>query len=265
MNIMKNLGFAVVALFWHCSPMAQESVVIADNGLIRITPLVHSSVQIEYNGLVIQVDPWDILGLPNALPADIILISDDVGHHLDTAAIAKLTKENTQILMPQSGLAHISEGTVLNNGEVLETQGVRIESVAAYDIIPGEPSHLKGDANAYLIELGGKKILLAGVTECVAEILALDNVDIAFMPMNIPVGRMTPSAAAECTRALDPEVVFLYHYDQGYAARATRPDARNPELPGNLTIEESLHLFEQELQGSSIEFRAAEWYPPLNQ
>lgn len=243
---------------------AQESDIPAENGSIKVTPLVHSSVQIEYDGLVIQVDPWSAIDLSTALPADIILISDDVGHHLDKTAIGKLRKPSTEIIMPQSGAVHLAEGKVLNNGEMLVTQGVKIESVAAYDIIPGEPSHLKGDANAYLVELGGKRILFAGVTECVAEILALGRVDIAFMPMNIPVGRMTPAAAAECTRALAPEVVFLYHYDQGYAARVTRPDAGDPQLPGNLTIEQSLKLFEQELQGSGIEFRTAEWYPPLN-
>lgn len=243
---------------------AQESQVRAENGFINITPLVHSSVQIEYNGIVIQIDPWGVIDLGDALPADIILISDDVGHHLDKSAIERLRKPGTEIIMPQSGRAHISDGKVLNNGEILATQGVTITSIAAYDIIPGEPSHLKGDANGYLVELGGKNILFAGVTECVAEILALESVDIAFIPMNIPLGRMTPAAAAQCTRKLDSEIVFVYHYNQGYAARASRPDARPPQLPGNLTIEQSLELFEQELEGSGIEFRMAEWYPPLN-
>jgi len=263
MNLKKILFTSAVVLPWHIGLMAQESVVQADDGLIRITPLVHSSVQIEYKGFVIQVDPWGVLGLSNALPADIILISDDIGHHLDKDAIGKLTKSNTEIIMPQSGVVHIPAGKVLNNGEVVEAQGVRIESVAAYDIIPGEPSHLKGDANAYVVDIGGKRILLAGVTECVPEILALENVDIAFMPMNIPLGRMTPVAAAECTRALNPDIVFLYHYDQGYAARTTRPNAAMPRLPGDLTVAQSLELFEQELAGSNIEFRMAEWYPPL--
>src|SRR5690606_31430739 len=100
-----------------------------------------------------------------------------------------------------------------------------------------------------------------GVTECVPEIRNLGKVDIAFMPMNIPVGRMTPSAAAECTRALAPEVVFLYHYDQGYPRRLLRPDSPTPALPGGLTVSESIQLFQQELKGSGIEFREAEWYP----
>lgn len=258
---LKFIATALVLAGSNCvTIIAQESTVEADNGYIRITPLVHSSVQIEYNGLVIQVDPWSAVDLGQALPADIILISDDIGHHLDTSAIEMLSKPDTEIVMPQSGVAHLADGKVLGNGESLVSHGVRIESVAAYDIIPGEPSHLKGDANAYLVDLGGKRILLAGVTECVPEILALENVDIVFMPMNIPLGRMTPAAAAECTRALNPAVVYLYHYDQGYAARVTRPDAAMPRLPGDFSVEQTIELFQRELEGTNIEFRMAEWY-----
>jgi L-ascorbate metabolism protein UlaG (beta-lactamase superfamily) len=264
MELKLIAAVAVLATSTCVNTVAQETSVEADNGNIRITPLVHSSVQIEYNGLVIQVDPWSVVDLGQSLPADIILISDDIGHHLDTVAIAMLSKPDTEIVMPQSGAVHLADGKVLDNGEYVVSHGVRIESVAAYDIIPGEPSHLKGDANAYLVDLGGKRILLAGVTECVPEILALENVDIAFMPMNIPLGRMTPAAAAECTRALDPEIVYLYHYDQGYAARVNRPDAAPPALPGGLSVLESIEAFRRELEGSGIEFINAEWYPARN-
>ncbi|MFM1897210.1 MAG: hypothetical protein RLZZ385_2284, partial [Pseudomonadota bacterium] len=30
-----------------------------EHGDIIITPLIHSSVQLEYQGTVIQIDPWD--------------------------------------------------------------------------------------------------------------------------------------------------------------------------------------------------------------
>src|SRR5215211_3080634 len=55
----------------------------ATGGDIQITPLIHSSVQIEHAGTVIQVDPWSVGDLSQAKPADLILITDDVGHHLD--------------------------------------------------------------------------------------------------------------------------------------------------------------------------------------
>ena len=40
----------------------------ATGGDIEITPLIHSSVQIEHAGKVIQVDPWSLGDLSRAKP-----------------------------------------------------------------------------------------------------------------------------------------------------------------------------------------------------
>ena len=77
---------AAAMLPLHVQLMAQESQVQTDTGFIKVTPLVHSSVQIEYTGIVLQVDPWSVIDLEDALLADIILVSDDAGHHLDHRA-----------------------------------------------------------------------------------------------------------------------------------------------------------------------------------
>ena len=60
------------------------------NGDIEITPLVHSSVQLEYEGFVVQVDPWAPIDISHAKPADLILVTDSPGHHLDINAIESL-------------------------------------------------------------------------------------------------------------------------------------------------------------------------------
>jgi hypothetical protein len=121
-----------------------------------ITPLIHSSVQIEHAGKVIQVDPWSIGDLSQAKPADLILITDDVGHHLDVKAIDKLRKPGAPVVMPASGQKRIPDGIVLANGakadqkSLYEARGLKggllqpglsIESIAAYDIKPGAPEH----------------------------------------------------------------------------------------------------------------------------
>ena len=61
---------------------------------------------------------------------------------------------------------------MLANGETTTVAGIRVEAIAAYDIKPGAPLHPKGEANGYLVTLGGKRIYLAGVTECVPEVSA---------------------------------------------------------------------------------------------
>ena len=242
-------------------PLAAADKFPATGGDIEITPIIHSSVQIEHAGKVIQVDPWSAGDLSRAKPADLILITDDVGHHLDVKAIAEA---------PEAGRADRHRGQRqgacpgrhrARQRRATTAAGIRVESIAAYDIKPGAPEHPKGEANGYVITLGGKRIYLAGVTECVPEVKALKNIDVAFMPMNIPVERMMPAAAAECTKILKPKVVYLYHYDQDYASKATNPNAKPAGVPGGITVAQSLQAFREAMKGEPTEFRDAEWYP----
>jgi L-ascorbate metabolism protein UlaG (beta-lactamase superfamily) len=233
----------------------------ATGGEIEITPLVHSSVQIEHAGKVIQVDPWSAGDLSRAKAADLILITDDVGHHLDVKAIEKLRKPGAPVVITAGGKKRLPDGIVLANGESTTAAGVRVESIAAYDIKPGAPEHPKGEANGYVITLGGRRLYFAGVTECVPEVKALKDVDIAFMPMNIPVERMMPAAAAECTKVLKPKAVYVYHYDQDWASKATNPNAKPAGLPGGITVGQSLQAFKDAMKGEPTEVRSGQWYP----
>jgi L-ascorbate metabolism protein UlaG (beta-lactamase superfamily) len=233
----------------------------ATGGDIEITPIIHASVQIEHAGKVIQVDPWSVGDLSRAKRADLILITDDPGHHLDVKAIERLRKPGAPVVIASNGKSRVPDGIVLANGESTVAAGVRVEAIAAYDIKPGPPEHPKGEANGYVITLGGKRIYFAGVTECVPEMKALKNIDVAFMPMNIPVERMMPGAAAACTKILKPKVVYLYHYDQDYTARLTNPKAQPRGLPGGITVAQSLQAFRDAMKGESTEVRMAAWYP----
>jgi L-ascorbate metabolism protein UlaG (beta-lactamase superfamily) len=253
-------GLFALAMGLGGSASASDKVA-ATNGDIEITPLIHSSVQIEHAGTVIQVDPWSLGDLSRAKPADLILVTDDVGHHLDVKAIAQLRKPGAPVVMPANGKAKLPDGIAIANGETTTAAGIKVEAVASYDIKPGEPSHPKGDANGYVITVGGKRLYFAGVTECVPEVRALQRIDVAFMPMNIPLQRMTPSAAAACVKAIAPKIVYVYHYDQLSAARMTNPRA-NAEAPADgLTIAQSLQAFKDALRGEKIEVRDGAWYP----
>jgi L-ascorbate metabolism protein UlaG (beta-lactamase superfamily) len=217
---------------------------------VTITPLLHSSVQLEAGGIVVQVDPWSRADLSRAKAADLILVTDDPVHHLDPKAIALLRKPGAPVLLPAASRAKFADGTAIANGETKTAAGVTVQAVAAYDIKPGEPAHPKGKSNGYVVTLGGKRIYFAGVTECVPEVRALRDIDVAFVPMNLPLERMTPPAAAECVNAFKPKAVYLYHYDQSWAGNGT-PLANRAE-----TIE----AFRKAL-APGIEFRDAGWYP----
>ncbi len=267
--MLRNLKrlIAVLGIGALAHSLALADTVSGPEGEIEITAITHNGAQLVHGDLVVTVDPWGVMGLEGLQTADLILVTDNPGHHLDPEAIAVLSDADTLVLIPANSRRRLPHGMVIENGGETTIAGVGIEAIAAYDIIPGAPEHPKGDANGYVVTLGGLRFFFAGVTECVDEVKALRDIDVAFMPMNIPVGRMTPAAAAECARLLDPDVVYLYHYDQGYARRAANPNASSETdaggLVGGMSIEETLQAFERELVGSDIEARRGDFYPVL--
>jgi L-ascorbate metabolism protein UlaG (beta-lactamase superfamily) len=232
------------------------SLVAADKfGDVEITPFVHSSIQFEHAGKVIHVDPWSLSDLSKAKPADLILITDDVGHHLDVKAIARVRKPGAPVVIAGNGRKLVPDGIVMANGETRDVAGVRIEAIGAYDIKPGDPFHPKGEANGYVITIGGKRIYVVGVTECVPEVRAVKNIDVAFFPMNLPLARMEPAAAVECLTALRPKVVYPYHYDQEWV----RPVPAGGSRPAPTT--RGLQELAAAMTRQNIEVRLADWYP----
>jgi len=261
MRVRAAMFFAASIAVWVCGDARAADRVPAAGGDILITPIIHASVQIEHAGKVIQVDPWSVGDLSQAKEADLILVTDDPGHHLDVSAIRRLRKPGAPVVVTEAAKKKFPDGIIMANGERASEGGIAVEAIPAYDIIQGEPSHPKGKSNGYIITLGGKRIYVAGVTECVPEVRALTHIDVAFIPLNIPLQRMTPTAAAECVKTIAPAVVYPYHYDQALAARLTNPRATAEGPAGGLTVAESLRAFKEALRGSSIEVREGAWYP----
>jgi L-ascorbate metabolism protein UlaG (beta-lactamase superfamily) len=258
---MRTLILISFVSLWVVSLVAQSSDrVPAEGGDIIITPIIHASVQIEHAGKVIQVDPWSAGDLSSAKLADLVLVTDSPGHHLDADAITQLRKPGAPVVLTSAGHPDWPEGTVLSNGEAGVFAGVAVEAIPAYDLTPGAPLHPKGDANGYVITLGGTRILLAGVTQCVPEIQALRDITVAVMPMNLPVDRMRPIPLAECLKTFQPDVVYLSHYDQPYARWLTNPEGSPP--PDIQDTPATIQAFRDAIEGESIEFRDRRWYPP---
>ena len=186
-----------------------------DGGLM-ITFVGHGTLMFLYNGAVIHVDPVSREADYAKMPAaDLILITHEHGDHLDPKALEQIKRENTVIVLNGKSAEKINEGIVMKNGDVKTVQGVKIEAVPAYNIVSkrasGEPYHPRGIGNGYVITLGGKRVYVAGDTENIPEMKELKNIDIAFLPMNLPY-TMSPEMAADAARAFRPKVLYPYHY-----------------------------------------------------
>jgi L-ascorbate metabolism protein UlaG (beta-lactamase superfamily) len=219
-------------------------------GELKITPVNHAGVMLQIGGKTIYVDPvGDYSQLPKA---DLLLITDIHGDHMNANTITALKKpgfvDTTVVVPPEVGktpnmstIMAAGARTMVNGASQTINMGevsVGVEAVAAYNLTRGPQAgqlyHTKGRGNGYVLTLGGKRVFISGDTECVPEIKALRNIDIAFLPMNLPF-TMTPAEAADCVKAFRPRVVYTYHYRDNDPA--TEPQAFVDALKGEAGIE----------------------------
>ena len=213
-----RLWLGVFALVAGLGATIAADTIPATGGSIELTPMAHAHVQIEFGGKVIHIDPSGQANLAAAKPADIVIITDIHGDHLDPAAIDRVKKASTIFVAPPVLADRFPGKTeVIKNGETKTVDGVSIMGVGAYNLqrgpAAGQLYHDKGRGNAYVLTLGGKRILFTGDTECTPEIKALTNIDVAFVTMNLPF-TMPPDEAAACVKAFKPKIVYPYHYRQ---------------------------------------------------
>ncbi len=210
---------ALVTL-WMISVPAQQQfekdTISTSDGDLIITFVGHASLIFNYNNMVIHVDPFGKLADYSALPkADLILITHEHGDHCDPEAVEQIRTDNTDIVLTEACTGKILGGIVMKNGDVKTVKGIKIEAVPAYNIVHkrdnGEPYHPKGDGNGYVIHFGDKKVYIAGDTENIPEMKELKDIDIAFLPMNLPY-TMTPEMVADAAKSFLPKILYPYHY-----------------------------------------------------
>lgn len=220
---------------------AQTQTFPTSAGPVKITPLNHASTLIEARGKTIYLDPAKPVKFAGLPKADLILITDIHGDHMDPDAIKEASKAGTDILAPPAVVQTVTTAKPIANGETKTWQGWTIEAIPAYNLKrgpePGKLFHDKGRGNGYVLTYGGKRFYFSGDTEGVPEMRALKNIDVAFVCMNLPY-TMPPEEAADAVKAFHPKVVIPYHY-------------RGSDLT----------VFHKALEGTGIEVRLLEWYP----
>ncbi|MGH9494231.1 MAG: MBL fold metallo-hydrolase [Candidatus Sulfotelmatobacter sp.] len=229
------LFLAVVNMF------SQTQTFESSAGPVKITPLNHASTLIEAGGKTIYLDPAKPARLSGLAKADLILITDIHGDHMDPDSIKLISKADTEVFAPPAVVQTVTQAKPIANGETKTWGAWTIEAIPAYNIkrgpAPGKLFHDKGRGNGYVLTYGGKRFYFSGDTEGVPEMRALKNIDVAFVCMNLPY-TMPPEEAAEAVKAFHPRIVIPYHY-------------RGSDLS----------VFQKALAGTGIEVRLLEWYP----
>jgi L-ascorbate metabolism protein UlaG (beta-lactamase superfamily) len=146
-----------------------------------------------------------------------IFLTHNHRDHLDPKALGMLRTEKTIIVSPEKSAESVKRGTIMRNGDVIELEGLKIEAVPAYNLVhmrsKGKPFHPNGTGNGYVITFGDMRVYVAGDTENTPEMKNLKDIDIAFLPMNLPY-TMTPEMVADAAKAFKPKILYPYHYGE---------------------------------------------------
>ncbi|WP_025740290.1 MBL fold metallo-hydrolase [Aquimarina pacifica] len=231
---MKNYFLYTLLLcfvFINCKSQKKEETGNNDNATIEteieknivetdisIDPIEHATTILEWKGKIIYIDPnGGMKAFKGKKPANIVLITDIHGDHMNIDTLDSLDLAKAEIIVPQAvaeklPASYTDKLVILNNGETKEVQGIPIEAIPMYNLREEALKyHSKGRGNGYVLNLGQKRVYFSGDTEDISEMRALKNIDMAFVCMNLPY-TMTVERAADAVLDFKPKQVFPYHY-----------------------------------------------------
>ena len=201
----------------------EKDVIPTSTGELSVTFVGHGTLIFGHGGKAIHVDPFGKLADYATLPkADLVLITHSHADHLDPAAIAairkpddagrrraRLRRQGRRRRHPAERRAEDRRGDRDRRGASLQPGPMRPD---------GTPYHPKGRGNGYVLTFGDTRVYVAGDTENVPEMKALQDIAVAFLPMNLPY-TMTPEMVADAARAFRPRILYPYHFGETDTAR----------------------------------------------
>jgi len=163
---------------------------------------------------VIYIDPWQ---LPEAEPADIILITHQHTDHCSPQDVARIRGPQTAVVAPADCAAELGgQIQVVGPGEKLTVAGVAIETVPAYNL--NKPFHPRRNGwVGYVVTVNGQRVYHAGDTDHIPEMEAV-RADVALLPVG---GKytMTADEAAAAANVFKPGVAVPMHWGRIVGSR----------------------------------------------
>jgi len=212
-------SITVVVLGLYLISYFSDDTVSDATPAFAVAPVEHASFGLTFAGLNILNDP---VGNPEDYAGfgtpDVIFVSDIHSDHFDVDTLAGVVAASTTLIAPQVVFEALPEflkdqTIVMANGDAHTVGELMIEAMPMYNLpLEGEDyRHVKGQGNGYLLEFAATRMYIAGDTEDIPEMRALENIDVAFIPMNLPY-TMDIEAAAAGVLAFSPDIVYPYHY-----------------------------------------------------
>ncbi len=219
-------------------------------GDLVVQPILHGTLVMQFNEKIIYIDPYGgAEAFAGIAKPDLILITDIHGDHLNEKTLDAINTKGVKIIAPQAVADQISEKykdqmVVLANGENSKQFGVNIAAIPMYNLpVVADAKHVKGRGNGYLLEMGKKNVYVSGDTAGIEEMRNLNNIDIAFVCMNLPY-TMDIQEAASAVLDFKPGIVYPYHY------------RGNPDMSDTAAFKKIVND-----QDADIEVRLRNWYP----
>ncbi|MBV0913132.1 MBL fold metallo-hydrolase [Anianabacter salinae] len=228
----------------HASDMFETGA-----GPVTVHPVAHASFVMETPMGVIYSDPVGDAGQYADFPAaDLILVTHEHGDHYNAETLAALMGAETMLIVNPAVHDVLPEdlkarATSIGNGEAAEALGVTIDAVPAYNFTEGRTNfHPEGRDNGYVLTMDDFRVYISGDTEDTPEMRALENIDLAFLCMNLPF-TMDAEAAASAVAEFQPSFVYPYHY------RGRDGGTQDPQAFA-------------EMVGDAAEVKMGDWYAP---
>jgi L-ascorbate metabolism protein UlaG (beta-lactamase superfamily) len=201
------------------SPQPAAAEFISDDGDVTVNQVRQMSVVIEAPEGVIYTDPTGGGDRYADQPApDVIVVSHEHHEHYDAATLEDLLAPDTQLIVPpyvmDSLPDRLKENAVsLANGQESELGRITVEAVPAYGIsTEAEQWHPRGRGNGYVVTVDDRRIYLAGSTQATPEMLELEDIYLAFLPLYAPYAT-GPADAVTAVSTFLPEVTYIYQYN----------------------------------------------------
>lgn len=199
-----------------------------------------SSIRIE-GSKILYFDPYLIQDAVH--DADLIFITHEHYDHFEPDSIAKIKKDDTLLIVPESMKKKaLSESDIPSQNclfyqpdETHEAGGIVIETIPAYNKL--KPFHIKGKKwQGYVVEMDGVRYYVSGDTD-VNEDIRKVRCDVAL----IPIGgfyTMDLKQAAEYIAQLKPKAVIPTHYGSIVGNKADGQDFQKllESLDGSIQV-----------------------------